>query len=145
MKLLLSILVVAAAGCGLLYFIFRPVRLGRRSLLWTKSVDGITLVTFLSPKILDLAVIQELRDRLFALVEQDGRTSLVLDFRNVDLLSTAMVGNLVILDKKAKEKSGKLVFCNLTPVIKEVLAVTRLDEVFEIEGSTEEALATFQN
>jgi anti-sigma B factor antagonist len=161
MKLLLSILVVAVAGCGLLYFFFRPTRLETRSLLRTKSVKGVTIksvkgvtiksvkgvtiVTFLYPQILDLAVIQELGDDLFALVEQDGRTSLVLDFRIVEFLSAAMIGNLVILDKKVKEKSGRLVLCNLTLVIKEVLAITRLDKVFEIEDSLDEAIATFQD
>jgi hypothetical protein len=56
-----------------------------------------------------------------------------------------MIGNLVILDKKVKEKGGKLVLCNLTPLIKEVLAITRLDQVFEIRNSVDEAFATLQD
>jgi anti-sigma B factor antagonist len=144
MSVLLMILVVIA-GCGLFYFFFRRLRLRRQSLHWTELVNGVTLVTFLDRKILDLNTIQELGDKLIAMVEQERRTALVLDFRIVEFLSTAMIGNLVILDKKVKEKSGRLVLCNLTPVIKEVLAVTRLNQVFEIEDSLDEALAMFQD
>jgi anti-anti-sigma factor len=138
-------ILIVIAGCGLLYFFFRPLRLRRQSLHWTELVNGVTLVTFLDRKILDLNAIQELGDKLIAMVEQDRRTALVLDFQIVEYLSTAMIGNLVILDKKVKEKSGRLVLCNLTPVIKEVFAVTRLDQVFEIEDSLDEALAMFQD
>lgn len=144
MSVLLMILVVIA-GCGLFCFFLRLQRLRRRVLHWTELANGVTLVTFLDQKILDLNAIQELGDSLFAMVEQDRRTALVLDFRIVEYLSTAMIGNLVILDKKVKEKGGRLVLCNLTPVLKEVFAATRLNQVFEIENSIDEALAVFQD
>ena len=110
----------------------------------TESVKGITVVTFLDRKILDEAAIQTLGDDLIALVEKDGRASLVLDFRIVEFMSSAIVSKLLILDRTLKKKSGKLVLCNLTPEIKEVFVITHLDQLFDIEDSVDEALAAFQ-
>ena len=110
----------------------------------TSSVNGITVVTFVDRKILDAANIQELGDELFALVEQDGHTSLVLDFRTVEFLSSAALNKLIILDKKIKAKRGKLRLCTLKPEIQEVFVITRLNQLFDIKDTVDDALAAFQ-
>jgi anti-sigma B factor antagonist len=110
-----------------------------------ESVNGVTVVAFLDRKILDQAAIQKLGDDLIALVEQDGCSSLVLDFRIVEFMSSAIIGKLIILDRKASEKGGKLVLCNLSPEIKEVFVITQLDQVFDLKDTREEALAMFHD
>ena len=117
--------------------------MGVQRRIQTQLVNGITVVTFVDRKILDAANIQELGDELFALVEQDGLTSLVLDFQTVEFLSSAALNKLIILDKKVKGKSGKARLCNLKPEIQEVFVITRLNQLFDIKDSVDDALAGF--
>ena len=109
----------------------------------TSEVGGVTLVNFVDRKILDAANIQELGEELFNLVEQEGHKNVLLDFSNVEFLSSAALNKLIILDKKIKMKSGQLKLCNLMPEIREVFVITRLNQLFEIEDSKDGALAAF--
>ena len=108
------------------------------------EVDDVTVVRFVDRKILDAANIQQLGDELFALVESEGRKNLLLNFANVEFLSSAALNKLIILDKKVKSSGGRLKFCGLRPEIYEVFVITRLTKLFEIKENEAEALAAFQ-
>ena len=107
------------------------------------EVGDVTVVRFQDRKILDAANIQELGEELFGLVENDGKKSLLLNFSNVEFLSSAALNKLIILDKKVKAASGKIKFCSLRPEIHEVFVITRLTQLFDIKGSEDEALSAF--
>jgi len=107
------------------------------------EVGDVTVVRFQDRKILDAANIQDLGEELFGLVENEGRKSLLLDFSNVEFLSSAALNKLIILDKKVKAASGKIKFCSLRPEIHEVFVITRLTQLFDIKSSEDEALSTF--
>jgi anti-sigma B factor antagonist len=111
--------------------------------LEVSEVGDITVVRFIDRKILDAANIQELGDELFALVESEERKTLLLNFSNVEFLSSAALNKLIILDKKVKAVSGKLKLSNLKTEIREVFAITRLDQLFDIKDDEADALAAF--
>ena len=64
------------------------------------KVGEVTVVKFVDKKILDEASIQELGVELFSLVEHDNRKSVLLNFSNVEFLSSAALGKLFTLDRK---------------------------------------------
>jgi anti-sigma B factor antagonist len=103
----------------------------------------VTVVRFLDSKILDETNIAQIGERLFRLVDNDGKKKLVLDFENVEYLSSAALGKLITLDKKAKAQAGRMRLCNIKPGIYEVFAITRLNKVFDIRDSKEDALEDF--
>jgi anti-sigma B factor antagonist len=107
------------------------------------SAGEVTMVRFLDRKIIDAANIQELGDELFGLVEKEQRKNLLLNFANVEFLSSAALNKLIILDKKVKAHTGKMRLCNLKPEIYEVFAITRLNQLFDIKNTEAEALAGF--
>jgi anti-sigma B factor antagonist len=107
------------------------------------EASGVTVVEFLDHKILDAGIIQELADEMYALVDKDGVKSLLLDFKNVEFLSSAALNKLIMLDKKVKEHQGRLKLCNLEPGIREVFVITRLNQLFQIKGTVQEALRDF--
>ena len=109
----------------------------------TSETQGVTVVSFVDRKILDAVNIQELGDELFNLVDRDGVKSLLLDFGNVEFLSSAALNKLIILDKKVKTNAGQLRLCNLKPEIQEVFVITRLNQLFEIKDSVDDALSAF--
>lgn len=107
------------------------------------ETGDVTVVRFLERKILDAASIQEMGEELFALVEKQNRKKLLLDFANVEFLSSAALNKLIVLDKKVKANGGRLKLCELKPEIREVFVITRLTQLFEINENESAALAAF--
>jgi anti-sigma B factor antagonist len=108
------------------------------------SKEGdVTIVRFVDKKILDETGVQELGAELFRLVEHDNRKQILLNFDNVEFLSSAALGKLITLDRKAKAARGRLKMSNIRPEILEVLQITKLNKVFDIRGDQAEAIAAF--
>jgi anti-sigma B factor antagonist len=105
-----------------------------------EEVGDVTVARFIDKKILDENNIQIIGTQLFGLVEEDGRKKIVLDFTNVDYLSSAALGKLITMDKKVKASGGKLRLCNIRKDIYEVFAITRLNKVFDIRNTQDEAV-----
>lgn len=105
------------------------------------NVDEVTVVRFLDRKILDAAKIQELGDELFSLVESENRKKMLLNFANVEFLSSAALNKLIILEKKIKAEEGRLILTDLRPEIHEVFVITRLTQLFEIKETEADGLA----
>ena len=103
----------------------------------------VTVVRFVDRKILDEANIQELGVEMFKLVEQEHRKNLLLNFFNVEFLSSAALGKLITLDKKVKANGGRLKLSNIRPEIYEVFAITKLNKLFDIKDDEADALAAF--
>ncbi|GAB4162013.1 MAG: hypothetical protein Tsb009_39160 [Planctomycetaceae bacterium] len=107
------------------------------------EVGDVTIVRFVDKRILDETNIQIIGNQLFGLVDEDGRKKIILDFSNVEYLSSAALGKLITLDKKVKGAKGELRLCSIRPDIYEVFAITRLDKLFEIYEDQEKALDGF--
>ena len=105
-----------------------------------EEVGDITVATFVDKKILDEGNIQIIGNQLFSLVEEDGREKIVLDFSNVEYLSSAALGKLITMDKKVKSAKGKLRLCSVRPDIYEVFAITKLNKLFDMRDTREQAV-----
>ena len=107
------------------------------------QIENVPVVRFSDRKILDELIIQELGQELFALVEDEDCSNLLLNFTNVEFLSSAALGKLISLHKKVERASGTLKLSNIRPEIFEVFRITRLNEKFNIKDDQETALAEF--
>src|SRR5208282_4130470 len=101
------------------------------------------VVEFVDHKILDEANIKEIGDALQALIGTKDRPKVVLDFVQVDHLSSAALGMLINLNAKIKQQSGQLRLVNIKPQILEVFVITQLNKVFKILPNQAEALSSF--
>jgi anti-sigma B factor antagonist len=115
----------------------------RRRRLEAEEIGDVTVVSFMDRKILDEPNIQIIGDQLFSLVDDSGRKKLLLNFGNVEYMSSAALGKLITLDRKLKAAGGRLVLCNIDPQIREVFEITKLDTVFIIREDEQEALQMF--
>lgn len=106
-----------------------------------EQIGDVTVARFTDKKILDENNIQVIGNQLFGLVEEEGRKKVVLDFSNVEYLSSAALGKLITMDKKVKAAGGKLRLCSIRPDIYEVFAITKLNKLFDIRDDQEQALA----
>ena len=108
-----------------------------------ETIDGVTVVSFVDTKIVTEENIQEVGDQLYSLVEDDGFKQILLNFGNVQYLSSAALGKLINLKKKVGAVKGKLKLCCIHPDLLEVFKITRLDQVFEIYPDEQGALGKF--
>jgi len=115
----------------------------RRRRLEIEQIGDVTVVNFVDRKILDEQNIQIIGDQLFSLVDNDGLRKLLLNFGNVEYLSSAALGKLITLQKKLQAVGGRLVLCNIDPQIYEVFEITRLDKFFNIHKEEQAALQAF--
>jgi anti-sigma B factor antagonist len=108
-----------------------------------RRADGVSIVEFADRKILEEVSIQEIGDELSSLVEAEPGIRLLLNFRNVDHLSSAALGMLITLNRKVQEQNGLLKLSGINRQIFEVFKITKLNRVFEIHDSAEQALSGF--
>lgn len=102
--------------------------------------NDLCFVEFEDRKILEEHVINQIGERLGEIVEEESDPKLLLDFRNVEHLSSAALGMLITLNKQIGERQGRLVLANIHPQIYEVFKITRLNKLFNIQSSTEDAI-----
>jgi len=112
----------------------------KRSRLELEEVGDVTVVNFIDKKILDEQNIQVIGEQLFELVENQGKKKILLNFSNVEFLSSAALGKLITLNKKVQQVGGKLGMCKITKEILEVFQITRLDKLFKIYPDEQAAL-----
>jgi anti-sigma B factor antagonist len=115
----------------------------RRRRLEVEDIGDVTVVKFTDRKILDEQNIQIIGEQLFSLVDDSGRTKVLLNFGNVEYLSSAALGKLITMNKKVQAKKGRLALCSIDPSIKEVFEITGLKRLFNIYDDEQEGLQSF--
>lgn len=73
----------------------------------------------------------------------EGSHKLVMDFGGVDYLSSAGMRMLLSTTKKLKTLSGKLVVCNVTTNVMDVLKMSGFDHVLELAPNRRAAMEKF--
>jgi len=115
----------------------------RRRRLEVEPIGDVTVVNFIDRKILDEQNIQVIGEQLFSLVDEQGLRKILLNFSNVEYLSSAALGKLITLNKKLQQAGGKLILCNIDAQIFEVFEITKLDRFFKIIKEEQAALQAF--
>ena len=105
--------------------------------------DGVTCIEFVDRNILDEANIQQIGDEIAKILEADPNPQLLINFNDVDHLSSAALGTLITINNKVKGLAGELRLANIDPQIYEVFRITKLDQLFVIHDTVEEAMASF--
>jgi len=103
----------------------------------------ISVVRFADRKILEEIPIAEIGERLTSLADSEAGVKMLLDFENVEHLSSAVLSMLINLNKRVGEQGGQLKLANIRPQIYEVFKITRLNEVFDIHESTAKAKKSY--
>lgn len=115
----------------------------RRRRLEVEDIGDIAVVNFVDKKILDEQNIQMIGDDLFRLVDELGRRKILLNFSNVDFMSSAALGKLITLHRKLQAVQGKLVLCKIGREILDVFKITKLDRILTIKDDEQEGLQAF--
>jgi len=117
--------------------------MARKRRLLCEPQGEVTVVNFVEKKILDELNIKEIGDELMELVDQHNKDKILINFENVEYLSSAALGKLITLRKKMEAKNGQLKLCEIEPSIYEIFKITKLNKWFEIYETEADALAAF--
>jgi anti-sigma B factor antagonist len=114
------------------------------SRLRVNETDGITRIEFVDRNILDEANIQQIGDEITQIIDAQPQPKILISFNNVDHLSSAALGTLITLNNKIRAKDGQLRLANIDQQIYEVFVITKLNKLFQIHESTDQALESFR-
>ena len=85
---------------------------------------------------------QELKQKVLEQLE-NGDRKFVIDFSNTGYIDSSGLGVLVSLSKKIREQGGELRLASLNEDLRTLFELTKLDTLFHIATSRDEALASF--
>ena len=101
---------------------------------------NVTIVTFADKKLFNSSQIEQLGEELFGLTS--NKRNIVLDFSNLDYVSSVAFGKFIILYRMLRESRNKLVFCCVAPEILDVIRIMRLDKFIKCASDVKIALAS---
>ncbi len=107
----------------------------------TRSDSNVSLVTFENAAGLNDFRNTALRDGLYELVATRDEPLLAVDLAKVDYLSSSGVAILVGLKRRVETKGGKIAIFHVQPIVRDLLAVMKLDRFFLIADDEDNAVA----
>ena len=110
----------------------------------TQVVEKYTVVEFRTASLMDQVVLEDIGKSLYRLVDEEDRRLIILDFEQVQYLSSQAIGIILTLNKKlAPLKYSKMVLCGVGPKLMELLKITRLDRILTIKDTQQNAVKVF--
>jgi len=109
--------------------------------LRVESRDGAAIVRFLDSKLFAELTITTLGDELHAIAERPDCGKLVLNFSGVEAVASAMLGKLIAINRKMRNKGGTMVMCDICENLRTILQMTKLDNILQICEIEADALA----
>ena len=109
------------------------------------EVDGVKVVRFHDHHLFDERTVRDVADQISACLPNDGSPiRLILDFTDVNLVSSTLLSKLILLQRRVAGSGGKLRLCEMSPIIQQVFRTSNLDRLFSIDRDQRAALETFR-
>lgn len=103
--------------------------------------QGIAIVEVLERRIY-LTVTEVFKEELLSVIEQ-GHYKLIINLKNVAVMNSAGLGVLILSRDILNKKQGTIKLTNLQPLLQDIFSRMKLDTLFELYQTPEEALKTF--
>jgi anti-sigma B factor antagonist len=115
---------------------------GFNTIVLDKKGD-VSVIRFKESDILDQINIQEIGEEMYRVADSTPGIKLVVDFKGVEYLSSTALGKLITLKRKVDAQNGEIRLCHIKEAILEVFSITKLDTIFTIKPTLEEAVSDF--
>jgi anti-sigma B factor antagonist len=109
-----------------------------------EQVGSATVVRFPRSIILEGDDAERVGEYLLGLVVDAGRCRLVLNCQHLESLSSAMLGKLITIHKKALALGGRLALCRIAPPLQQVFDTLKLSVLIGIYDDEAAAVRSFQ-
>lgn len=101
-------------------------------------------IQFQERNVLEEAYIQTIGMEIGRLIDESTSPKILINFKNVEHLSSAALGTLITISNRVKEKDGQLKLSNIDPRVHEIFLITKLDKLFQIYKDSEQAAQSFK-
>jgi anti-sigma B factor antagonist len=91
---------------------------------------------------IDLANSPAMRKALLGEIKEKRTRKVFLNLKNVRYIDSSGIASLVEGLKASRDAGARLILYGLNPSVREVMELSRLQKIFEIYDSEEQALAT---
>ncbi|MBP8130374.1 MAG: STAS domain-containing protein [Candidatus Hydrogenedentes bacterium] len=102
----------------------------KRVLVEFKRAGRITVATVRSSSVLSALNVAEFGNQMLRHVKGKRGINLLLSLENVDYLSSAVLTELLRINKAVQELEGRFRICAVAPNIREIFQITNLDKLF---------------
>ena len=104
------------------------------------DVGGVSVVTLKGR--LNVTTTAEL-EKTFSTLLSENKTKVLLDFRQLEYISSAGLRVLLAAAKQFKKVSGRIVLSSLVPSVKQVFEISGFTSIFPIFSTRDEAVKSF--
>jgi anti-sigma B factor antagonist len=88
---------------------------------------------------IDSTAAVEFEEKLIQIIDS-GRNTLVIDFKNIQFISSAGLRVLLLAAKKVKPYGGKIILCEMSKDVREVFDISGFSTIFDIRDNVDEAI-----
>jgi anti-sigma B factor antagonist len=109
------------------------------------DTDGIKIVRFTDQQLFDERTVREVAEQIAISLPSDGTPiRLIIDFSEVNLISSTALSKLILIQRRIDATRGKLRFCELSPMLQQVFRTANLDRLFTIDRDLRTSLESFK-
>jgi anti-sigma B factor antagonist len=109
------------------------------------DVAGIKIVRFNDQQLFDERTVREASEQISINLPSDGTPiRLVLDFSEVNLISSSALSKLILIQRRVDATRGKMRLCELSPILQQVFRTSNLDRLFAIDRDQRTSLEALE-
>jgi anti-anti-sigma factor len=116
---------------------------GASQLLQREDFGDVTVLRVQVPMLRADETTEDIFEQTYSLVEDAGRSRIVLNFAGVEYFASMALGKLVTLIRKVRSAGGRLVVCKLTRTLEAMLHMTHLADLLLSYEDEQEAVRSF--
>ena len=109
-----------------------------------EKVRDVTLVRFTEGSILDVEHIEQIAQQLYHLAKNPARKKIVLNFSEVQFMSSQALGVMVTFRKRVVNNQARAAVCSMRPELRQLFKITRLESLFPFFDTESEAILSFE-
>jgi anti-anti-sigma factor len=113
--------------------------------LRTVVADDVLVVYFPEHELMDEEQNRRIGSELLELTSRAPAGKMLVSFLGVDFVASSMLGQLVMLNKRCLSQNIALRICDVSPDLRMIFRIVRLDTLVAICGDEASALETFQH
>ena len=116
--------------------------MGETPIIESETKSGVTILRVTQSELMEPEDVERLQDELMGWVEQQREPPKVLiNLERTHYLNSSALGVFMVLEVKVRRRRGEIGVCGLRQGIADAFRITKLDCLFEVFASEDEALA----
>jgi anti-sigma B factor antagonist len=109
--------------------------------LLVQEIEHFTVVEFKTASLMDTTALEEIGAAVYRLVDEEDKRKIILDFSEVEFLSSQAIGIILKMKKKLDAlPHSALILCGVGPKLMQLIKITNLHKILQIKPSQKEAV-----